>query len=203
MVRLTAFSQFFYSFPLKKSLQLFAQPPSPKANAANNRTRFDHLVSFPTFSIIFIISRFDCGADAGTHRDHCLRTSQGTAGRDFQVYRWEWLKRSQSHNDIFIPNNNACLLIIPNKADLVSEAGIRNYSSGGGVKAPATDATNVQGSRPSDPGPSSRVVEENLQSDPILAGSASKRQLKHPLEPGQDWEVLGHPLTHSDATFLL
>ena len=197
MVRLTAFSQFFYSFPLKKSLQLFAQPPSPKANAANNRTRFDHLVSFPTFSIIFIISRFDCGADAGTHRDHCLRTSQGTAGRDFQVYRWERLKRS-----IFILNNDVCLLIIQNKADLISEAGIRNYSSGGGVKAPATDAK--KGSRPSsDPGPSSRIVKENLQSDPILAGSASKRQLKHPLEPGQDWEVLGHPLTHSDATFLL
>ena len=65
----------------------------------------------------------------------------------------------------------------------ISEAGIRNYSSGSGVKAPTKDLEDVQDSGPSDSGPSdvgSQVVTDSLQSHP------SKRQQKDPPEPGQD-----------------
>ena len=70
----------------------------------------------------------------------------------------------------------------------ISEAGIRNYSSGSGVKAPTKDLEDVQDSGPSDSGPSDRgpsdvgsqIVTDSLQSHP------SKRQQKDPPEPGQD-----------------
>ena len=73
--------------------------------------------------------------------------------------------------------------LILKQVSTISEAGIRNYSSGSGVKAPTKDLEDVQDSGPSDRGPSdvgSQVVTDSLQSHP------SKRQQKDPPEPGQD-----------------
>ena len=73
--------------------------------------------------------------------------------------------------------------LILKQVSTISEAGIRNYSSGSGVKAPTKDLEDVQDSGPSDSGPSdvgSQIVTDSLQSHP------SKRQQKDPPEPGQD-----------------
>ena len=74
-------------------------------------------------------------------------------------------------------------VLILKQVSTISEAGIRNYSSGSGVKAPTKDLEDVQDSGPSDSGPSdvgSQIVTDSLQSHP------SKRQQKDPPEPGQD-----------------
>ena len=58
----------------------------------------------------------------------------------------------------------------------ISEAGIRNYSSGSGVKVPAKTTSDDE----------SQVVTDTLQSDPTLVSSTLK--LKDPPESGQEWE---------------
>ena len=79
----------------------------------------------------------------------------------------------------FLNQNDSIFFIeILKQVYSISEAGIRNYSSGSEVKAPAKEPEDVQGSGPSDVG--SQVVTDSLQSNP------SRRQLKHPPEPGQD-----------------